>query len=405
MKNTPFIRLENESVDESFGYVSGESDCEENVILDDSWISQMDKDIMNLKKNNSSFDFFQTIQFIYQKSFGDKKEMCRNSFLILLPLLTIYSIIYNFIFFLLLLLIFSICLLNILYKLEDSFLFYPNLLYSAYLRRHQLLDIHDLFSLNTPIRKTSTYSALHQQSQSNLFTKSIHIKSFDDNKIHSLYFPPNSLTNKKLKEIFIIHFHGNAGSVFDRQYEIPKFQNIFNCHILLVEYRGFGLSSSFPNEKYLEKDSLYVLDFVKNNFPKLPIILFGRSLGGAVAIDLMYRRQNDLAGVIIDNTFLSIPKMGREIAGANWVNKLPNFLVASKFNSEGKLKMISKNIPILFLSGEMDELVPPSMMEQLYDIVRCSNQNRSCLVRIVNGTHNGGWDKSNKTHQISKILS
>ena len=85
------------------------------------------------------------------------------------------------------------------------------------------------------------------------------------------------------------------------------------CNVLMLEYRGYGLSTGNPDEKGLQIDAQAGLDWIRNNdeCKGSKIVVYGQSLGGAVGIHLVSRNQqsDDIAALILENTFLSIRKM------------------------------------------------------------------------------------------------
>lgn len=114
-----------------------------------------------------------------------------------------------------------------------------------------------------------------------------------------------------------IYFHGNAGNLGHRLQNTSQIFNYLHCNILMVEYRGYGLSTGSPNEKGFYIDARAAMDYLLNrhDLDHQQIILFGRSLGGAVVIDLaadpIYGHK--IMGIIIENTFTSIPDMAVEL--------------------------------------------------------------------------------------------
>ncbi len=97
----------------------------------------------------------------------------------------------------------------------------------------------------------------------------------------------------------LIYFHGNAGNMGFRLENSVKMLLNSKLNVLTMDYRGFGDSTGKPSERGLNFDADAVLDYALNH-PKLkgsPIILFGRSLGGAVAVSLAERRPDRIAGM------------------------------------------------------------------------------------------------------------
>ncbi|CAG8642030.1 9395_t:CDS:2, partial [Scutellospora calospora] len=161
-----------------------------------------------------------------------------------------------------------------------------------------------------------------------------------------------------------------------------RFYNDFKCNVVMLSYRGYGRSEGTPSEKGLKIDAQTTLDYVCNHriFKRTNIIVYGQSLGGAVAIDLVSKNDDKVAGIIVENTFLSIPKLIPHV-----VPQLRHFsfLCTQKWESEKAIKLI-KNVPILFLSGTEDELIPKEHTKKLYDLVEGS---RKELREFPNGKH------------------
>jgi fermentation-respiration switch protein FrsA (DUF1100 family) len=134
------------------------------------------------------------------------------------------------------------------------------------------------------------------------------------------------------------------------------YQNLA-INILLVEYRGYGPSKvtllitfSFylyiipiiiiyilqgvPSEKGLYLDAKAAFEFVANRPDLNPnkIFVFGRSLGGAVALNLCSRKEirERVAGIIVENTFTSIPSLARKIFDFPGIKYLPRWFYSNK---------------------------------------------------------------------------
>mmetsp|Transcript_40315 Transcript_40315/g.46252 ORF Transcript_40315/g.46252 Transcript_40315/m.46252 type:complete len:100 (-) Transcript_40315:337-636(-) len=94
----------------------------------------------------------------------------------------------------------------------------------------------------------------------------------------------------------IIYFQGNAGNIGDSLINLNEMYKSFKCNLVVVGYRGYGHSKGSPSEKGLKEDAEAILDWTLQSEHVNPkkIFLFGRSLGGAVAISLCERRQEDI---------------------------------------------------------------------------------------------------------------
>lgn len=108
-------------------------------------------------------------------------------------------------------------------------------------------------------------------------------------------------------------FHGNAGNIGHRIPIAKVLEENSGCNILMLEYRGYGLSSGTPNEEGLIIDAQTGLNYLRQHKHTKggKIIVYGQSLGGAVGIQLVAKNQEagDIAGLILENTFTSMKKL------------------------------------------------------------------------------------------------
>ncbi|KAL7550919.1 hypothetical protein ACHAWF_014124 [Thalassiosira exigua] len=222
-------------------------------------------------------------------------------------------------------------------------------------------------------------------------THMIESSSSDGVSVHSwLLLHPKS---KELQLPTIVFFHGNAGHIGIRVPNAVKMYHELNANVLLVEYRGYGESTPLhvkPTESGIKSDCQAVLDFALQH-PKIDssrLFLFGRSLGGAVAFhiaDYAQRNHLPLAGVIVENTFESIGHMVDVLLP--FLSPFKGILLRHNWDSTalaGKLK-----VPILYIVGDSDEIVPPAQMDALY-----AKSSRSILLHcfsVKGGTHNETW--------------
>lgn len=196
----------------------------------------------------------------------------------------------------------------------------------------------------------------------------------------------------------IVFFHGNAGNIGLRIPNGMQMVQYLRANVLMVEYRGYGNSDSVePNEAGLKLDAQAALNYVRTlkGIDPHKIFLFGRSLGGSVAFHVAeYAEKNGipLAGVIVENTYTSISEM---------VDHLMPYLTPVKFLvlriSWDSAKIVpTLSMPILFLAGARDELVPHDHMQRLYDSARRSKLKRMHI--IPDGTHNESWLQGGKDY-------
>lgn len=175
--------------------------------------------------------------------------------------------------------------------------------------------------------------------------------------------------------------------------------NHLKVNVFMVEYRGYGDSDDAkPNEAGLKLDAEAALRFIAGHGQVDPerIFCFGRSLGGAVAFHLaQYAEQHSLplAGLLVENTFLSVSHMVDQVMP--FLTPIKPLVLKIRWNNYEIAPKI--RTPILYLAGEMDELVPHSQMLELYHM---SKESSTCarIHVIKGGTHNESWAMGGKLY-------
>ncbi|KAH9896509.1 alpha/beta-hydrolase [Cubamyces lactineus] len=167
----------------------------------------------------------------------------------------------------------------------------------------------------------------------------------------------------------VLMFHGNGGNVGHRIPLAKVFYVKMRCNVLMLSYRGYGRSEGSPSEKGIRIDAQCALDHILSHpyLSKTPIILYGQSIGGAVAIDLAHRNTHAVRALILENTFLSLPRL---VPSALPVLGPFAFLCHQKWDSASKVPSIPAEIPMLLLSGVRDEVVPREHMQELWKLVQ-----------------------------------
>ena len=149
----------------------------------------------------------------------------------------------------------------------------------------------------------------------------------------------------------VLFCHGNAGNISHRLDSIRIFHEL-RLGVLIFDYRGYGKSGGSPTEKGTYADAEAAWDYLVNVMQVNPgkIIIFGRSLGSAVAAETALRRK---AGVlIIESGFTSVPDLG-----SKFYPYLPVRLI-SRYNYSTVEKVDKIHIPKLFVHSPQDEIIP-----------------------------------------------
>lgn len=174
--------------------------------------------------------------------------------------------------------------------------------------------------------------------------------------------------------------HGNAGNLADRgEYAAMLLDR--GLGVFLFDYRGYGRSEGRPSEEGLYADAAAAFDTLAARLgaapgitaapgvaagggvrPPEPIVVLGRSLGAAVAVELAHRRP--VAGLILEGGFPSAPRLGRAMFPL-----LPlALLMRNRFDAASRIEGLP--CPLLFFHGDRDTIVPIAMGRALFDRAR-----------------------------------
>lgn len=172
----------------------------------------------------------------------------------------------------------------------------------------------------------------------------------------------------------VIYFQGNAGGLNLRA-ERFTWLTADGTGLVALNYRGYGGSSGRPSEDGLLRDARAAYQFAATRYPDKRIVLFGESLGGAVAVALAAERK--VAGLILDAPFTSAADVG-----AKAYPFLPvRWMIKDTFRSD--LRIARVTAPLLILHGERDGVVPVAFGERLFALAPEPKR----LVRFANGGH------------------
>ena len=194
----------------------------------------------------------------------------------------------------------------------------------------------------------------------------------------------------------ILYLHGNGKNISANASHANRLMRM-GFSVLVIDYRGYGKSEGgFPSESSVYTDAQTAWDYLmQKGFKPSQVIIYGHSLGGAITIDLATKHP-DVSGIIVDASFTSIPDM------ASLDPKFRIFpidlLIHQRFDSIGKVRSLT--MPVLYIHGTADEVIPSVMSQRLYD----ATISKKKLVFIPNGGHNTNAE-TNETLYRDSILS
>ncbi len=180
----------------------------------------------------------------------------------------------------------------------------------------------------------------------------------------------------------ILLCHGNGEHVAFMAEELEFIRDRFRSSVLAFDYRGYGHSGGRPYEPGILADGEAAQAWLaqRANIPKNKLVLWGRSLGGAVAVHLAAK--NGAAGLVLDRTFHSMVDLA-----ANHFPWLPvRSLLKNRYPSKERIQ--SYRGPLLQIHGEPDEVVPIQFGRELFE---ASPSARKRFLHSDSLTHNMPW--------------
>jgi fermentation-respiration switch protein FrsA (DUF1100 family) len=178
----------------------------------------------------------------------------------------------------------------------------------------------------------------------------------------------------------LLFFHGNAGNLSHRADLLVALTTRTPAEVFVVGYRGYGRSEGRPDEEglYLDARAAWEHLTTSNGVAAERIVIFGKSLGGAVAVDLA--AEVEAAGLIVESSFTSIADMAR--AHYPFV---PKFVIRTRMDSEAKIPAVT--CPKLFIHSKSDRVVPFRLGRKLYEAAG----EPKLFYEVVGAGHNETW--------------
>ena len=194
-----------------------------------------------------------------------------------------------------------------------------------------------------------------------LVSNRVSLTSADSTKITGVVIPTVDTAAQ-----WLLYLHGNAGTITSSV--LPQFYarwHALGLNILAIDYRGYGESESrAPDEKGTYADARAAYEWLRATRGVSPerIILYGHSLGAGIATELALHVQ--VAGLIVEGAFTSVPDLGAEIYP--WV---PVRVIArQRFDNIEKIGRVS--MPKMVMHAIDDEIVPYVHGQRLYEAAR-----------------------------------
>lgn len=187
-----------------------------------------------------------------------------------------------------------------------------------------------------------------------LVAEEVSLLTEDGVRIHAFWLPSPGAGRA------VLFLHGNAGNASHRLPNAAELQAL-GTNVLLVDYRGYGHSEGHPSEAGVYADARAGLVHLQEErgVPEERIIVFGRSLGGAVAVDLAQGRP--LAGVILESTWSTLSAVAKPLFFGVFARA-----VQDRFDSADKITR--SRAPLLFFHGDRDNIIAWELGRALFEV-------------------------------------
>lgn len=201
----------------------------------------------------------------------------------------------------------------------------------------------------------------------------VFIKTEDNETLHGYFFPSKEHTDK-----VVLYLHGNGDNVGGWYAGPVHIQNHMSINALLIDYRGYGKSTGKPTISGVIKDAFAMYKYlIDRGYKRENISLYGRSLGGAVALELANKEK--VRSIVLQSSFTSLRDVARDL-----YPYVPSFVIENKLlNSASLIKNI--HVPVLIGHGSNDEMIPVNHAHRLYEL---ANEPKKLIIQ-KGADHNG----------------
>ena len=205
----------------------------------------------------------------------------------------------------------------------------------------------------------------------------------DGVQLHGWYLPRRGATR------VLLFFHGNAGNISHRADSIAIFHRL-GLNVFIFDYRGYGRSEGRPDERGLYRDASAAWRYLtaSRGFDSDKVVLFGRSLGGAVAANLAADVQ--AGGLILESTLSSASDFARSVF------PVLSRLVRLRYDFDTVAGVQAASCPVLVLHSREDEIMPFQLGEKVYLAAR-----EPKVFVEISGDHNSGFLRSQPAYETA----
>ena len=210
----------------------------------------------------------------------------------------------------------------------------------------------------------------------------VSIATADGSRLHGWWLPARGAARGT-----VLHLHGNAANV-SNHLPLVAWLPPAGFNVLMLDYRGFGRSESKPTLEGIVEDALAALRYLRGRagIDAQRLIVIGQSIGGATALRMLAQDHAGVRLAVIDSAFASYRGIARDAALQSVVLAplLPLALPALPAAARDPVAALDRvGVPLLFVCGTGDEVIPPRHTERLYAAAREPKR----IIRVEGALH------------------
>lgn len=224
--------------------------------------------------------------------------------------------------------------------------------------------------------------------------KNLWIDSSDQQKIHAWYF--ESKTQPSLGTF--VFFHGNAENL-SSHFAMMSWLPFSGYNYIIFDYPGYGETLGTPTEYNTVEAGKSVIRYVYKNLDPNPLIIYGQSLGGIIALRSIQELKNEipLKAAVIDGSFNSYRRAGRRALAHSWITWIfqpLGYLLISNEKAPDSLAELSP-LPLIFLHGDNDRVIDEVFSHEMFEESKESKR----LWIVHGGRHGSSFVSENRLYR------
>ena len=232
----------------------------------------------------------------------------------------------------------------------------------------------------------------------------VEIEAEDGETLAGWYLPSTGAGPLAERGWVAIYCHGNAGNIGGRLLALEGLRRL-GLAVLIFDYRGYGESSGRPTVAGTRLDIAAAWDHLieARGYAHDEIVLWGRSLGGAVAIDQAARAAEagtPPAALVVESSFTSTVAIGEEVYP--W---LPVGWFAGKIDYPSAKLIEQVSVPVLLAHSPQDELIPYAHGQTLRERAEQGQARRVGFIELSGGHNEGHLSAPEHLPRVAEFLA